>query len=140
MKKLIYLLPLLILFAGCAKTDTREYEPLVPYGTFTGKFTRTHTNPTTLAKDITTANIQLVMTIDGFTVTSDADAVHANGNGEFLGNEISIDFDDPNYPTTGTVTKAYLHGSYSYIYNGSDFKLTQSAGDDLYEYVLVKKL
>ncbi len=139
MKKLIYLLPLMILFAGCMKTDNKQYEPLVPYGTFAGKFTRTHTNPTTLAKDITTANIQLVMTIYGFTLTSDADAVHVNGSGEFLGNETSIDFDDPNYPTTGTITQAYLHGTYVYTFNGSDFKLTQSAGEDVYEYVLVKK-
>jgi hypothetical protein len=139
MKKLIYLLPLLIFFAGCMKTNTREYEPLVPFGTFTGKFTRTHTNPTTLAKDITTANIELVMTTSGFTVTSDAGAVHANGSGEFLGNEISIDFNDPNYPATGPVPNAYLYGTYTYTFNGSDFKLTRAAADDLLEYVLVKK-
>ncbi len=140
MKKLIYLLPLLIFMAGCTKINNdQNYQPLVPYGTFTGKFTKTHTDPTTLAKDITTANIQLVMAITGFTVTSDANAVHVNSSGEFLGNETSIEFDDPNYPTTVTDTKAYLHGTYSYIFNGSDFKLTQSAGNDLFEYVLVKK-
>jgi hypothetical protein len=139
MKKLIYLLPLLILFAGCLKTNNKEYEPLVPYGTFTGKFTRTHTNPATLAKDITTANIQLTMATTGFTVTSDDATVHANGSGEFLGNEISINFDDPNYPATGTVPQAYLYGNYAYTFNGSDFKLTRAAADDLLEYVLAKK-
>lgn len=138
MKKLIYLLPLLILFVGCMKTKNQDYDPPVPYGTFTGKFTRTHTDPVTAAKDVTTANIQFTMATNGFTVTSDDPTVHANGSGEFFGDEASINFDDPNYPATGPVPQAYLYGNYAYTFNGNNFKLTRVAANDLLEYVLVK--
>ena len=140
MKKLLYFLPLLILFAGCLKPDVKPYEPLVPYGTFTGKFTRTNTDAGTSAKTVTTANVELAMSTTGYAITTNDNSVHAQGSGEFLGNESTIDFQDPNYPTTGTVTAAYLQGSYAYAFNGSDFRLTKAVGDDVYEYVLAKKL
>jgi len=139
MKKLIFLLPLLILFAGCLKTDRKEYDPpMAIFGTFSGKFTRTNTDPVTSAKNVTTANIQFTMATTGFTITSDDATVHANGSGEFLGDEVSISFDDPNYPATGPVPQAYLYGNYAYTFNGTDLKLTRAAANDLLEYVLVK--
>ncbi|MGY3213165.1 hypothetical protein [Mucilaginibacter sp. HD30] len=139
MKKLIFLLPLLILFAGCMKTNQKEYDPPpAPFGTFSGKFTHTHTDPVTSAKDVTTANIQLAMATTGFMLASDDVVVHANGSGEFLGDDLTLDFSDPNYSTAGAINKGYLQGSYSYIFNGTNFKLTKSSANDVDEYVLVK--
>ena len=138
MKKLIYLLPLLMLIAGCVKTDIgQQPTPLVPYGTFTGKFTRTHTDQATSALTTTTANIKLVMTEDGFTLTSTAVAVHANGSGDFLGDELNIQFSDVASPTIPD-GKTYLHGFYTYLYDGNTLKLSKQSGDDAYLYEVSK--
>jgi hypothetical protein len=139
MKKLIFLLPLLILFAGCMKTNQNDFDPPpAPLGSFNGKFTHTHTDPISSAKTVTTANIQFTMAATGFTVTSDDAAVHANGSGEYFGDEVSLNFVDLNYPATGPVPQAYLYGNYNYTFNGTEFKLTRVAANDLLEYVLVK--
>jgi len=140
MKKLFYLLPLLIFVAGCVKTDIgQQPTPLVPYGTFTGKFTRTYVPTGTNSKATATTNIKLIMTTSGFSVISDAEAVHANSTGEFLGNELSIEFGDTTYPAAGPANgKSYLHGTYSYAYDGSSFRLSRQSGDDNYDYQLVK--
>jgi hypothetical protein len=139
MKKLIYLLPLLIFTAGCVKTNIDQPTPLVPYGTFTGKFTRTYVPTGTNSKATATTNVKLVMTTSGFTVISDAEAVHANSTGEFLGNELSIEFGDTTYPAAGPPNgKSYLHGVYSYAYDGSSFRVTRQSGDDIYDYQLTK--
>ena len=139
MKKLIYLLPLLILFAACMKTNQKEYDPPpAPIGSFSGKFTLTHTDPISSAKTVTTANIQLTTTETGFTVNSNDTAIHANGSGEFFGDDVSINFTDPNYPATGPVPQAYLYGNYAYTFNGTELKITRIAANDLLEYVLVK--
>ncbi|MFD0748782.1 hypothetical protein ACFQZS_01425 [Mucilaginibacter calamicampi] len=140
MKKLICLLPLLIFIAGCVKTNIDQPEPLVPYGTFAGKFTRTYIDPATSAKTTVTANIQLVMSDTGFILTSDADAVHANGMGDYLGNETTIEFKDSNNPTTGPPpTKSYLNGVFNYAYDGYNFRIFKVSGDDTYDYLFTKK-
>jgi hypothetical protein len=139
MKKLIYLLPLLIFISGCVKTNIDQPEPLVPYGTFTGKFTRIYVVPGTNTKSTATTNIKLVMATSGFTVISDDDTVHANSTGEFLGNELSIEFTDSTYPASvPPAPKSYLHGVYSYDYDGANFKVTRQSGDDIYDYQLLK--
>ena len=140
MKKLFYLLPLLIFIGGCVKTKIDQPAPLVPYGTFTGKFTRTYVPTGTNSKATATANIQLVMATTGFTLTSDADAVHANSLGEFLGNESTIEFTDSTYPTSTppAAPKSFLHGVYNYAYDGYNFRITRQSGDDIYDYQLTK--
>jgi len=140
MKKLIYLLPLMIFIGGCVKTDIDQPTPLVPYGTFAGKFTRTYVVPGTNTKSTATTNIRLVMTTSGFTVISDNDAVHANSIGEFLGNELSIEFTDSTYPASvPPAPKSYLHGAYSYGYDGANFRVSRQSGDDIYDYQLTKQ-
>jgi len=139
MKKLIYLLLLLIFISGCVKTNIDQPAPLVPYGTFTGKFTRTYVVPGTNTKSTATTNIKLVMTTSGFSVISDDDAIHANSTGEFLGNELSIEFTDSTYPAAGPpAAKSFLHGVYSYAYNGANFSISRQSGDDIYDYQLTK--
>jgi hypothetical protein len=84
-------------------------------------------------------NVKLVMTTAGFSVISDADAVHANSTGEFLGNELSIEFTDSTYPAAGPPNgKSFLHGVYSYGYDGYNFRITRQSGDDVYDYELTK--
>lgn len=139
MKKLIYLLPLLILTAGCVKTDTREGEPLVPYGTFNGIFKRTYTDPATSAPASVSTTVKVVMTTSGFSVISNDEAIHANSTGEFLGNELIIEFTDTTYPAGGAGTKTFLHGTYSYQYNGSIFKLYKQTTGDVCTYDLEKQ-
>ena len=141
MKKLIYLLPLLMFIAGCVKIDNDpQPAPLVPYGTFAGKFTRTYVPTGTNIKTTATTNVKLVMTTSGFTVISDADAVHANSTGEFLGNELSIEFTDSTYPAAGPPNgKSFLHGVYSYGYDGANFRISRQSGDDIYDYQLLKQ-
>jgi hypothetical protein len=58
MKKLIYLLPLLIFVGGCVKTNIDQPAPLAPYGTFTGKFTRTYVALGTNTKSTATTNVK----------------------------------------------------------------------------------
>ncbi len=137
MKKLFYLLPLLLLAIGCSKVNNPQPNPIVPFGTFNGKFTRTHTDPATSALTTTTANIKLVMTEDGFTLTSTAVAVHANGSGDFLGDELNIQFSDVASPTIPD-GKTYLHGFYTYLYDGNTLKLSKQSGDDAYLYEVSK--
>jgi hypothetical protein len=140
MKKLIYLLPLLALTAGCLKTQPDTSSNNYPLGTFTGQFTRLRKNPQTSKVDTLRANLQLVLsTTTGYAVTGDTATVHAGSYGGFQENALNISFADVTYPTTGVPAKTHLAGIYDYAYDGVRFQITGTNGDSIaYLYDLKK--
>jgi hypothetical protein len=145
--KLTYLLPLsiaLIMAAGCVKNASNPNGDLsnypYPLGTFTGRFTRIHTNTTTKKRDTATCMLNLVLsTTTGYAVTGDTTVVHAGSYGSFSENQYNIAFNDITYPSTGFPKKTHLAGVYLYTMTGSTFVITATDGDSLsYNYNLTK--
>ena len=124
---LLYLILPAILFAsGCFGSKNSNPIPVVlPSGTFTGEFKRTHTNPKTGSTDSVKAIIQLQMEATGYKVAGDTSTLHAGSYGNFVigANHDGIVFVDKTYPTTGTPSKVHLSGAYQYTYQGSNLQM-----------------
>jgi hypothetical protein len=123
MKKVLYLLPLLVAF-GCGKSDTpgpnNTYNG--PLGTFAGAFTYLHKHSNTGVVDTLRANITLSLQLTtGFKVTGDTLTVHAGSYGTAVVDWVDnvIDFADQTYPVSGAPAKSHLNGSYAYAYDGT---------------------
>lgn len=132
MKRLIYVLPVLLALAGgCAKTNER----VVPYptGTFAGEFRFLHKRPGTAIIDTLKTNIQVVLeTGVGFKVVGDTSTVHAGSKGHYGVNSSDIAFDDETFPKTGRPAKSHLNGIYRYYYDGSSvFQMVANSSDTL---------
>jgi hypothetical protein len=142
MRKLIYLLPFVVMaFGSCMKSGDSTPIP-VPSGTFSGEFRVIHLNQLTQVKD-TSKRSNLVLTISqatGFKVTGDTLLYHAGSYGDFALNGSYIQFIDKTVPAnaTGPLPKIHLSGTYQYLYDGTNFQL-QVASDTLaYQYILKK--
>jgi hypothetical protein len=142
MRKLIYLLPFVIMaFSACTKTA--DNAPVaVPTGTFTGEFRVVHLNNITQKLD-TTKRSNLILTISqatGYKVTGDTVLYHAGSYGDFAVGSSVIQFIDKTIPAnaSGVLPKIHLSGNYQYGYDGTNF-IIQAANDTLaYQYVLKK--
>ena len=138
MKRLIYLLPLLILAAGCFNNPQSEALP-DPSGTFTGTYRHIskHVNN---KLDTTTANISVVIEPGiGYHVLGDTTKLHAGSKGHYGIVNSGIMFVDSTYPKTGVPTKDHLNGEYVFVYNGSIFQMARTAGDTVaFQYDLKK--
>ena len=137
MKKLIYLLPLLILAAGCFNNHEGEAVP-DPSGTFTGTFRHISKHENNKL-DTTTANISVVIEPGkGYHVLGDTTKVHAGSKGHYgiVGNGIM--FVDST-STTVTPKKDHLNGEYVFAYNGIIFQMARTSGDTVaFQYDLKK--
>ena len=139
MKRLIYVLPLLlVLAAGCFNNSANEPAP-DPSGTFSGEFRHISKHPDNTI-DTTKANIIVVIEPGvGYHVLGDTTTKHAGSKGHYgiAGNGIM--FVDNTYPKTGTPTKTHLNGEYVFVYNGSIFQMAKSSGDTVaFQYDLKK--
>lgn len=143
MRKLIYLLPFVIMaLSSCMKSST-DAEPIpVPSGTFSGSFRVLLLNKTTNKLD-TIQKIPFTMTMNtatGFKVLSDTTTVHAGSYGDFSLNGSLVYFTDKTYPKTGTPAKIHLSGGpYAYVYDGTNFNFYTAFADTMaYVYYLKK--
>jgi hypothetical protein len=142
MRKLIYLLPFVIMaFSSCMKSN--DTTPIaVPSGTFTGEFRVVHLNQLTQKLD-TTKRSNLTLTISqstGFKITGDTVLYHAGSYGDFALNGTYIQFVDKTLPANiaAPLPKIHLSGTYQYVYDGTNFQF-QAASDTLaYQYILKK--
>jgi len=138
--KILYLLPLLVLFAGSCTTPnvTPPATALVPQGTYTGQFTLAHLDSKTGMLDTSKkANLMLNMeTATGFKVTGDTATVHAGSYGGYIVTTSTgqVQFFDKTYPPTGTPAKIHLDGIYDYTYDGTTLKIAAFGPLDTLEY------
>jgi hypothetical protein len=132
MKRLIYVLPLLMaLAAGCFNNNGSQPAP-DPSGTFTGQFRRItrKLNQTTI--DTVKANISVVIEPGiGYHVLGDTATLHAGSKGHYGINGNGIMFVDSTYPTTGIPAKNHLNGEYAFVYDGIVFQMVRTSGDTL---------
>ena len=132
MKKIIYLLPVLVaLVSGCFNNKNSIPVP-VPSGTFTGEFRRI-SKAADQSIDTLKANIKVVIEPGiGYHVLGDTATVHAGSKGHYgINNGNGILFVDSTYSAKSTSTKTHLNGEYLYIYNGSVFQMVRNSGDTL---------
>lgn len=135
MKRLIYVLPLLLALAtGCLKDDSGYSYNLpapAPSGTFPGEFRRVSSNADHAIVTLKT-NIKVIIepTAD-FYVVGDTATIHAGSKGRYTINGNVIKFEDSTLPKTGTPTKTHLDGEYLFVYNGSIFQMKKTVGDTL---------
>ena len=131
MKKIIYLLPVLVaLVSGCFNDQNSVPAP-DPSGTFTGEFRRI-SKAADQSIDTLKANIKVVIQPGiGYHVLGDTTTVHAGSKGHYGINGNGIMFVDDTYSATGTSTKTHLNGEYLFIYNGSVFQMVRNSGDTL---------
>jgi hypothetical protein len=131
MKRLIYVLPfLLMLAAGCFNDQSSMPSP-DPAGTFSGEFRRIRRNAD-LTIDTAKANIKVVIEPGiGYHVLGDTTTLHAGSKGHYGINGNGIMFVDDTYPKTGTPAKTHLNGIYLFIYNGGIFQMVRTSGDTL---------
>jgi hypothetical protein len=138
MKRLIYVLPLLLtLAAGCIDNGNNTPAP-DPSGTFTGEFRRIHRN-TDLSIDTTKATIKVIIEPGvGYHVLGDTATLHAGSKGHYgiSGNGIMFVDNTLPAPVSGAPTppapkKVHLNGEYLFVYNGSIFQMVKVVGDTL---------
>jgi len=142
MKRILYLLPLVLAFAaGCGPGVTPSPNN-VPEGTFSGEFKYLHEHAQTGALDSATAKIQLQIEQTTFAVTGDTSTVHAGSFGTYEVNSFKteMEFFDKTYPTTGIPAKYHLNGIYSFSYDGRNLEISSFGAFDTlsYTYTLVK--
>jgi hypothetical protein len=132
MKRLIYVLPLLmVLAAGCFTNNNSQPIP-EPSGTYTGEFRRV-TRKLNQTK-IDTAKAIISVTIEpgiGYHVLGDTTTLHAGSKGHYGINGNGIMFVDSTYPKTGIPAKNHLNGEYIFIYDGSVFQMVRNSSDTL---------
>ncbi|GGH02986.1 hypothetical protein [Mucilaginibacter phyllosphaerae] len=138
MKKLVYVLPLLLtLAAGCLGNNNGDPIP-DPAGTFSGEFRRITRNSNSTI-DTLKANIKVIIEPGiGYHVLGDTSTIHAGSKGHYgiAGN--GIKFVDDTYPQTGTPQKTHLEGEYLFVYNGSVFQMTRTSENLALQYDLKK--
>ena len=131
--KLLFLsaILLLIIESGCLK-HTDPVTPLIPSGTFSGKFTMLHRKTDNVPYDTVKANLVITLQTPAYTyaVTGDT-SKHAGSYGTFGINSNYIKFTDKTYPATGIPAKMHLAGVYGYIYDGSVFQIYAASSDTL---------
>jgi hypothetical protein len=134
MKRLIYILPFLLMLAGgCLKDGGNYYynsPDAAPLGTFSGEFRLLH-RKADQSIDTLRANIKVIIEPGGYRVLGDTSTIHAGSRGlyGFTGN--GMKFADSTLAKTGTPVKTHLDGEYLYIYNGSIFQMVRTSGDTL---------
>jgi hypothetical protein len=139
--KLLYLLPLLLIFiAGCVPHDASAPSAAnVPDGTYTGEFELIHLNTKTGIIDTPEKVPNLVLKMEpatGFTVTGDTTTYHAGSYGAFVvsSSTSQVEFYDKTYPANGITTKVHLDGIYNYTDDGTNLQLGTSDAADTLEY------
>jgi hypothetical protein len=135
MKRLIYVLPLLLALAsGCLKESSNYSYNLpasAPSGTFSGEFRRVSSNADNAIVTLKT-NIKLVIgPATDYSVQGDTTIIHAGSKGSYSISGDMIKFVDSTLPKTGTPTKNHLDGEYLFVYNGSIFQMKKNVGDTL---------
>ena len=132
MRRLIYLLPLLLLFAaGCFNNKSSEPTP-DPSGKFSGEFRRLDRITGTSKFDTVKATVEVYIEPGvGYHVLGDTSVVHAGSKGHYGISGNGIRFVDSTYPANGNPTKNHLNGDYLFDYNGSVFRMIRSTGDTL---------
>jgi hypothetical protein len=139
-QKLLYLLPLLLaVVTGCLKSDYKP--PLLPSGTFSGKFGYLHRANDRLNFDTLLANVTVTLQNSNstFTVTGDTTTLQAGSFGTYTLDTNVIDFFDKTYSATGVNAKKHLNGLYAYAYDGSRLNLLYNISDTIsMQYQLVK--
>ena len=135
MKRLIYVLPLLLALAsGCLKDDGNYSYNLpapAPSGTFSGEFRRVSSNADHSIVTIKT-NIKVIIgPAANYSVQGDTTIIHAGSKGSYTINGDRIKFEDSTLSKTGTPTKTHLDGEYLFVYNGSIFQMKKNVGDTL---------
>lgn len=138
MKRLVYLLPLLLTLAsGCLGSKSGDPIP-DPSGTFSGEF-RLITRNSDQTIDTVKANIKVIIEPGvGYHVLGDTTTVHAGSKGHYGIDGNGILFVDDTYPKTGTPVKAHLNGEYVFVYNGSIFQMTKTGENMAMQYDLKK--
>jgi hypothetical protein len=137
MKRLIYVMPLLLALAtGCFNNQANVPAP-DPSGTFAGEFRRIHRNKD-LKIDTTKANIQVIIEPGiGYHVLGDTTTLHAGSKGHYGINGNGIAFVDNTLPVPVNgvkpppPVKVHLDGEYLFVYNGSIFQMIRTSGDTL---------
>lgn len=144
-RKILYLLPFLIMALSSCLKDNTDTTPLpVPSGTFSGQFIIYHKSKATGKIDTTKSNFTMDMNttaVAGYKVTSDTTTTHAGSYGDFSINPQYILFVDKTASTTGVPpAKVHLAGVYVYQFDGSSvFKFYTTASDTIiYQYDLKK--
>ena len=133
----------ILFFCGCGLDHTVTPTPLLPSGTFTGKFTYLHIHSNTGIIDTFTANLALSLDpTTGYKITGDTTTVHAGSYGSYVfsSDYSQIGFLDKTYVATAVQLKFHLNGAYQYTYDGSTLNMTQSSALDtaVYSYSFKK--
>jgi hypothetical protein len=139
MKRLVYVLPLLLtLAAGCFNNKASDPIPY-PSGTFSGEFRHISKHQDN-SIDTIKANITVVIEPGiGYHVLGDTTTKHAGSKGHYVIIGNGITFVDDTYPQTGIPAKTHLNGDYIYAYNGSIFQMAKTSGDTVaFQYDLKK--
>jgi hypothetical protein len=134
--KLVYLAPVLILFAAGCLSNKVSPVPSLAAGTYSGQFRLFHRHSTTSPFDTLKANVTLTLTstpANSFSLSGDTSTVIAGSKGTYqlASNGNFILFVDSTIPTTGTATKAHLNGEYVYSYDGNSLQMIASSADTL---------
>jgi len=133
-RNLLYLLPfLIILGAGCLKTNNDVKQPGTPSGTFSGQFRYLHRHSSNVPFDTVKTNLTITMTTPAntYAVTGDTSTIHAASHGTFSIGSPYMVFNDATFPPAGTATKTHLAGAYLYYYDGTVFQLLAYSADTL---------
>ncbi|MBB5395542.1 MULTISPECIES: hypothetical protein [unclassified Mucilaginibacter] len=130
MKRLIYLLPLLVTLAGCFNNNNQPVPE--PSGSYTGEFRRVSREKNATTIDTVKTNLTVVIEPGvGYHVLGDTTTVHAGSKGHYGINSSSMLFMDSTYPKTGVPVKNHLNGEYLYIYDGKILQMVRNSGDTL---------
>ena len=133
-KKLLYFLPLLVLFGvGCMKEAATSIPASGPSGTFAGQFRLLHRSTDKVPFDTTKANLSISLNSgnNSYAVSGDTTIVHAGSHGTYTISAPFINFTDQTFPKTGTPVKTHLSGLYQYYYDGTVFQLLSYSVDTL---------
>lgn len=127
MKRLFYLLPLLLILLEACSQKSDPVPVQAPLGTFKGKFYLFVRKSTggydTVKRD--TALILKLSTPYNFKVTGDTATVHAGSKGLFRYDGTYIAFNDSTYKA-GVQAKIHLAGTYLYRYDGKALLIQRS--------------
>lgn len=131
MKRLIYLLPTLLVLASGCFNDSNSTPIPNPEGTFSGEFRLVRRLPNVTKLDTDKAQIKLVLKPgSGFKVLGDTATVHAGSRGQYGVSVNTLRFIDSTFKA-GNYTKRHLQGDYLYIYNGFNLQMVLNSGDSL---------
>jgi len=143
MKKIsyIFLLPVLVIAAGCLKQDNsanNDVNANLPQGNFLGQFTLIHKNSKTGNLDTSSAAVSLVLSGTNFTVGGDTTKIQAPSYGTFTVDGNLITFTDLTVTkrTPANTPKKHLNGPFLFVSSASTLQIRGSSDTLSYSYDL----